>query len=67
MIVRIRADGGSFPLVGDPLWQTDRAAVDGGAIPFLLQNGWRVMSVHMTASAGVNPDQHAALVLLERA
>ncbi|HYG74007.1 MAG TPA: hypothetical protein VEK08_03285 [Planctomycetota bacterium] len=65
-MVRVRVDGASFPLIGDPLWQTDKASVDGGAIPYLLEKGWRVASVHMTASAGVNPEQHAALVVLEK-
>lgn len=63
--VRVRADGSSFLLTGDPLIGTDKA-LDGGAIPFLLQQGWRIAQVHMTASAGVNPEQHAAFFVLEK-
>ncbi len=64
-VVRVRADGGSFLLFGDPLIGSN-PALDGGALPTLLEMGWRVASVHMTASAGVNPDQHAALVVMEK-
>lgn len=64
-MVRARVDGGTFLMMGDPLIGTDKA-LDGGAVPYLIGQGYRVVAVHMTASAGVNPEQHAALIMLEK-
>ena len=55
-LVRVRVDGASFLLVGDPLVNTDKA-FDGGALPALQQRGWRIVSVHMTAAAGTVSEQ----------
>jgi len=65
-LVSVRKDGGSFVLAGDADAATP--ANSGRAIlPKLLADGWRVASIHMTASAAVNDDQVLGLVLLERA
>ena len=65
MLVSVRVDGGSFLMVGDPLRNEDKA-MDGAALPALLGRGWRIVSVNMTGSAGVNAEQQSALVLLEK-
>lgn len=64
-VVRARADGATFLLRGDPLQASD-PAMDGAALPALLQSDWSIESVHMTASAGVNGEQHAAFFVLRR-
>lgn len=64
-IVRARVDGATFLMLGDPLTGTD-GDLNGKALPFLQQQGYRIISVHMTASAGVNPEQQAALIWLEK-
>lgn len=64
-IVKLRVDGGSFLLIGDPLLGTDKA-LEGSALPFLIEKGWHVDSVHMTGSAGVNLEQHSAYVLISK-
>ncbi len=63
-VVRARADGATFLMRGDPLTGSD-PKLDGGALPTLLERDWNVESVHMTASAGVNGEQHAAFFILK--
>ena len=35
-------------------------------LPLLLEAGWRIKKVSMTASAAVNPDQVLAILILEK-
>lgn len=65
-VVRARADGATFLLPGDPLLGA-RPDLDGRALPVLLEEGWSVVAVHMTASAGASAEQHAAFFVIERA
>jgi len=64
-VVRARADGATFFLSGDPILNT-QPSLDGGALPTLLEQGWKIASVHMTASAGVDGEQPAAFFVLEK-
>ena len=64
-VVRSRVDGGSFLMHGDPLFGT-KPEYDGFALPTLLEEGWKVASVHMTASTGTGGEQHAAYFILEK-
>mgnify|MGYP001357911240 CR=1 FL=1 len=64
-MVRACAGGATYLMQGDPLCGS-ATAFDGAALPTLLEQGWRIVSVHMSASAGVASEQHAAFILLER-
>jgi hypothetical protein len=57
---------GSFLLVGDP--QREQKEFVGGAIPTMLEDGWRVKSVHIVPNpAESNPsDAVMGYVVLEK-
>ena len=38
----------------------------GEVLPALLAEGWKIVSIHMTASAAVNDDQVLGIAVLER-
>jgi hypothetical protein len=61
-VVYLLKDGRSHLLVGD----RPGPGIEGGALPSLLVEGWRIRSVHMTASAAVNPDQVLGIAVLSR-
>ena len=57
-------DGRSHLLTGD----SDGAKLeerDDAVLPRLLDEGWRIARIDMTASAGVTPDQVIGIVVLE--
>ncbi len=64
-LVAFRKDGGSFVMKGDV---DDRSEANErrAILPKLLADGWKIASVHMTASAAVNDDQVLGLVVLEK-
>jgi len=64
-VVLTQADGKSFLMEGDPLTESN-PALKGGALPYLLEQGWKISSVHMTYSAGTQKEQHAAYFILVR-
>lgn len=64
-LVAIRKDGKTFLLAGDPDAQMPEQAAM-AVLPKLLAQRWRIVSIHMTASAAVNDDQVLGLALLQR-
>lgn len=62
-VVAVRKDGGTFLLKGDRE-DPDRSRMD--VLPKLLEDGWKIRTIHMTASAAVNDDQVLGLVVLEK-
>jgi hypothetical protein len=64
-LAMIRKDGGSFVLAGDPDWPSPDNSTR-QMLPRLLEAGWRIVSIHMTASAAVNDDQVLGVAILER-
>ena len=64
-LIAIRKDGGTFVLKGD----SDASLTENqelGILPRLLDDGWRIETLHMTASAAVNDDQVLGLALLQK-
>lgn len=64
-VVAVRKDGGSFLLLGDPEAGSDKNRMR-EILPTLLEQGWIIRSIHMTASAAVNDDQVLGLAVLEK-
>ena len=65
LLVSVRVGGATFGMLGQEL-PIPKEQADGMALPALQKAGWRIVSVNMTGSAGVNQDQQSALVLLEK-
>jgi hypothetical protein len=64
-LIAVRKDGGTFVMKGDAEERSD-ANEKRAILPKLLADGWRIVSLHMTASAAVNDDQVLGLVVIEK-
>ena len=65
LLVTVWVNGASFGMRRQEL-PISKEDADGSALPALQKAGWRIVSVNMTGTAGVNPKQQAGLVLLEK-
>ena len=65
-MVYVRADGTTFFFEGDPLKDKAMPRLDRQALPYLLEKGWRIVSVHMVPEPHKTPDAILALIVLTK-